>query len=827
VNATYRLQLRPEFGFDAAAGLADYLAALGVSHVYCSPYLQAARGSAHGYDVVDHSRVNVELGGAEAHDRLVAALAANGLGQVLDIVPNHMAVDAENAWWWDVLENGPASRFATHFDVDWDPPEARLRNTVLLPILGTHYGEALDAGEIRLVFSEGWFALRYADQALPVAPPSLDTVLALAAGALGSDELAFIGAALGRLPRATATDRVSVYERWRDAQVLRGELRRLCDENPDAATAITDVVDTINREPDALDALVERQNYRLAYWRTAGQDLDYRRFFDITSLVGLRVEDERVFADTHRKILEWVAGGVIGGLRIDHIDGLRDPKVYLERLRAEAGSAWLVVEKILAADEELPRAWPVDGTTGYDALNMVGGLFVDPAGERPLSDLYAELTGDARPFDEIAYDAKQQVLRDVLGADLNRLTHLFVQVAERHRRFRDYTRQDLREALREMLACFPVYRTYPGDGADTVAFAVKRAGDRRPDLDAALLELLAAVLVGAEDDPLVAELRLRFQQLAAPVMAKGVEDTAFYRYHRLIALNEVGGAPDRFGVSAEAFHRWAAGIAEQWPRTMTTLSTHDTKRSEDVRARLFVLSERPIEWGQFARRWVDGTLDGATQYLLLQSVVGAWPLPFDRAWSFAQKAIREAKVHTSWTDRHADYEDAVRAWLSARYADAEFVADAKRLVATIGPAGRVKAVAQKLVQLMMPGEPDIYQGCEIEDFSLVDPDNRRPVDFALRRQLLASGDDVLREREPKLLVVRVGLAARRRHRLGEGAAYTPLPTGPRTLGFVRGDRLAVAVPLRGARAEIDVELPLGDWRDLLPGLAVSLYERVD
>ncbi|MEA2692302.1 MAG: (1-_4)-alpha-D-glucan 1-alpha-D-glucosylmutase, partial [Acidobacteriota bacterium] len=560
--ATYRLQLHAGFGFAEAAAIAPYLRDLGVSHAYCSPYLQAAAGSTHGYDVIDPSRVNEELGGEEGHARFCQALGQAELGQVLDIVPNHMSIDPKggeqrNAWWWDVLENGPASRYAAYFDVDWDPPQARLRNTVLLPILGDHYGRVLEAGELRLVRAGGGFEIHYFEHRMPVAPRSLDSLLAEAARRRGSPDLAFIADALGRLPISTATDRESVLVRHRDKEVLRGQLARLCEERPEIAAAVDVMVAEVNADPDRLDALLDRQNYRPAFWRTAGRELDYRRFFDVHSLVGLRAEDERVFSDTHARILDWVARGVLDGLRVDHPDGLYDPKGYFERLRQRAPGAYVVAEKILEPGERLPADWPIEGTTGYDFLNLVNGLFVDPAGEGPLTDLAAEVSGESAAWPEIVRAKKHLVLEQLLASDVNRLAEVFLAVCERHRRHRDYTCFELRQALAEVAACFPVYRTYLRAREHAIREedilyineAIGTAQDRRSDLPADLFDFLRDLLALKVSGEVEAELALRFQQLTGPVMAKGVEDTAFYTFLRLTSLNEVGGDPGRFGVS--------------------------------------------------------------------------------------------------------------------------------------------------------------------------------------------------------------------------------------------------------------------------------------
>ena len=833
-RSTYRLQLRPGFGFDAAAGVADYLAALGVSHTYTSPYLQAAPGSTHGYDVVDHSRVNDELGGPGAHERFRRALSAAGLGQVVDIVPNHMAVGTpENAWWWDVLANGPSSRYASYFDVDWDPPESKLRNRVLLPILGDHYGRVIERGEVALDWEDdARFVVRYFEHLLPVAPRSVDDLLARAAASCGSDHLAFIAHSLSRLPRATVTEPVLREVRHRDTRVLWVQLARLAREDPGVRRAVADEVAALNADPDALDAVLDRQNYRLAFWRTAGRELDYRRFFDINTLVGLRVESAEVFADTHALVLRWLSTGAVDGVRIDHPDGLRDPRAYFELLRAGAPDAWIVVEKILEGDERLPASWPVDGTTGYEFCARVTRLLHDPRGEAPLDDLWVELVGDGASYPEVVHAAKQMILRDVLAADLTRLTQLFVAVAEQHRSWRDFTRHDLQEALAATAAAFPVYRTYvdvahgatPED-REVIDVAVGAAREQRDDLDPELFDFLRFVLVdGPVDSPgPVAELRMRFQQLTGPVMAKGAEDTAVYDFVRLVSLNEVGSDPSHFAVGVDEFHRAMADAALDRPRSMLTLSTHDTTRSEDVRARLALLSEIPGAWAEAVRRWferntrhrpvdVPGWPDPRMEYLLYQTLVGAHPLDADRAVAYMEKAAKEAKRNTSWVSPVAEYDEAPRRFVTDVLADEAFAADLAAVVEPLVDPGRVNSLAQKLIELTAPGVPDVYQGTELWDLSLVDPDNRRPVDFAARRHLLDEVAGLTPEQRwarrdeglPKLWVVHraLRLRAERPEWFADGAGYEPLA--------VSGDRAGhVVAYARGGAAVVVPRLPLG------------------
>jgi len=845
--ATYRLQLQPAFGFDDAAAVAGYLAELGVSHLYASPYLQAAAGSTHGYDVVDPTRVNVELGGAEAHQRMCRALGDAGLGQVLDVVPNHMAITGrENAWWWDVLENGPSSVYANYFDVDWDPPEAKLRNTVLLPVLGDHYGRVLEAGQLVLGREGGSFIVRYFDHDHPVAPRSIDSLLESAAARLppgpDRDGLESVAAALGRLPPSWATDTESVRERHRDKEVLRCRLEELCEEHGEVAAAVDAEVAAVNADLDRLDDLLDRQNYRLAFWRTAGRELDYRRFFDISHLVGLRVEDEEVFDDSHRLVLGWLEAGVLDGLRIDHPDGLADPQQYLARLAGAAPRAWVVVEKILEPGERL-RAWPVAGTTGYDFLNRVGGLFVDGDGEEAMSKAYAGFTGEPVDFEAVAAAKKRLALRQVLAADLNRLTELAVQICERHRRYRDYTRYELREVLAEVLASYPVYRTYVVAGAATVDdadvvgvdSAVGRAIEQRPDLDPELFAFVRDLLLLRIPGELEGRLAMGAQQLTGPVMAKGVEDTAFYTYNRLTSLNEVGGDPGRFGVTVAEFHSACLETAKDWPTAMSALSTHDTKRSEDVRARLALLSEMPERWAEIVARWSAHNarhrrppVDANVEWLLYQTLVGAWPLTVERAVAYMAKASKEAKVHTSWVDPVPEYDRALQGLVEAALDDATFVAEVEGVVSGLVGPGRVNALAQKLLQLTAPGVPDLYQGSELWDLSLVDPDNRRPVDFGLRRRLLGQlaslrpeevPEEVMDRADeglPKLLVVHRALAARRN--LGDLGAYRPLPAGDHVVAFERAAGLVTVVPrlVLGERwRDEEVELPEGRWHNLL------------
>jgi (1->4)-alpha-D-glucan 1-alpha-D-glucosylmutase len=855
-TGTYRVQLHADFGFDAAAEIADYLEALGISHLYSSPYLQAAPGSQHGYDVVDHHRVNEELGGAEAHDRFSKRLDACHLGQVLDIVPNHMAIGGRrNRYWWDVLENGASSRYASYFDIDWDSHEEKLRNKLLVPILGDHYGRVLTRGEVSIERNGGDFYVKYFDHELPAAPRSLPVILRLASGETGSDYLAFLADSLENLPAATATDSVSIAQRHRDKTIVNGLLDRLFAEVPFIAETLDSTLQQINKDPDRLHDFLEQQNFRLAYWRASEQDLGYRRFFDVNTLAGLRVEDPHVLSDSHALILKWLHEGILDGIRVDHPDGLRDPRLYFERLRAEAPGVWILGEKILEAGEKLRSEWPVDGTTGYDYLNQAGGLFVDSRNEEAFTKIYTEFAGDQPDYAAICRDKKHRVMRDLLGSDVNRLTSLFMDICEAHRDRRDYTRHDVIRAIRELVACFPVYRTYvvaerdeaTGDDIHYVNEALEAAKENRQELDAELFDFLADVLLLKVRGDLESEFIARFQQFCGPVMAKGVEDTVFYDFVRLISLNEVGGDPEVFGVEPEQFHRWCEERQKSHPRAMLASSTHDTKRSEDVRARISVLSEIPGLWKQAVERWAEATdkykrngcPDRNTEYFLYQTMLGAWPIGTDRLLPYMEKACREGKRHTNWLTPNEEFEAATRRFVELIYKDQKFLKDFEAFVATVIEPGRINALAQVLLKLTAPGIPDIYQGTELWDLSLVDPDNRRPVDYSLRRHLVAElphlkVDEVWQrvdEGLPKLWTAWHALRTRRQHMsaFGETEEYEPVyakgSKADHVVAFLRGGEVLVVVPrlpvkLGGDWAETTIDIPRGVWDNVLTEVCV-------
>jgi (1->4)-alpha-D-glucan 1-alpha-D-glucosylmutase len=785
-SSTYRLQLHAGFTFADAADVVPYVASLGVSHLYLSPILQAAPGSTHGYDVVDHAQVSRELGGEDGLLALAEVANQHGLGIIVDVVPNHMAIPTPaslNAALWDVLAKGPRSGFASWFDVAWQ----QHGRSLLMPVLGARIGKVLDAGELTLDSTGEQPLLRYHEHAFPVRA--------------GTEHL-------------------------------------------------------------PLPELVDRQWYRLAHWRVADEELNYRRFFTIGTLVALRVEDPDVFIATHRTLLRLHADGVVDGFRIDHIDGLADPQTYLANLADAAPDAYVVVEKILADDEQLPSTWACAGTTGYDALRRIQGVFVDPAGAEPMAALWAAAAApQRRDFADVADAAKREMLDTALRAEVARLTDLAHGICTDDITLRDVTRHRLEQALVEMLVAFPVYRAYvrPGEPADAAATAildrvVTDAAARRPDLGEELdvLRALALGEHGADAGGPRAEYVVRFQQTCGPVMAKGVEDTAFYRWHRLSALNEVGGEPARFSVLPDDVHAWATRRVGEAPLAMNALSTHDTKRSEDVRARQLVLSEVTEQWraasaalGQVAAAHAAsfGWHDAETEVLLWQTAVGAWPIDRDRLGTYLQKATREARLHTSWTQVDEAYEQGLDALVAALLDDASFRDEVGKVLAVIDRAARAVTLGQKALHLLLPGVPDVYQGCETVERSLVDPDNRRPVDYDARRARLARLDEGTPPADlddEKLLVTAAALRLRRQRpdvfgAPADGGGYAPLPaTTTHVFGFVRGaaerlgDQVAVLVTRRwveladrGGWQDDQVVLPEGAWQDLLTGREVA------
>ncbi len=772
--STYRLQLQPGFGFAAAAASAGYLAELGVSHVYLSPILQATPGSRHGYDVIDHSRISADLGGETAFRDMVRTFRTAGLGVVVDIVPNHMAIpvpESLNRPLWSVLRDGPDAETASWFDVDWTAEDGRL----LLPVLGGPLADCLgDISTAELITGAATEpVLRYFDHVFPVRP--------------GSEGL-------------------------------------------------------------PLADLLAAQYYRLADWRLAATELNWRRFFDISSLIAVRVEDPEVFEATHALILGLVAEGLIDGLRVDHPDGLAEPRGYLARLAERTGGRWVCTEKILSGDERLPAGWPCAGTTGYDSLGAVGGLFLDPAGEQPLATGYVGFTGGPARFAGVAEAAKRAEAAQALAAEVARLARLIRETTHPalagHAELAGHSGADLAAVLTELLTAMPVYRAYvvlgepvPPESAAILGQAAAAARERLPTH---LHPLLAAVTELAQTGP--APFIILFQQVCGPVMAKGVEDTAFYRWSRLAALNEVGGDPDRFSWTPAEFHRFAARLAQDWPGTLTTLSTHDTKRQEDVRARLAVLAEIPQAWLAEVTRWHDRAAalasglapDPDTEYLMWQTLAGAWPLDRERLTAYLVKAMREAKTRTSWTDPDLDYEAMVLSLAEQVLDDDELTSALAGFVAALGEDARANSLGMKLVQLTMPGVPDTYQGCELAGLALVDPDNRQPADFSRAGELLSAqragrlpaGLDA-----EKLLVTSAALRLRRAHPDWFTAGYQPLaaegPAAAHAVAFARGQAVTVAtrrpagLRRRGGWAGTVLPLPAGPYRDLLTGATLT------
>ncbi|MEO6922448.1 MAG: malto-oligosyltrehalose synthase [Bryocella sp.] len=858
--STYRLQLHKGFTFAQAAAIAPYLSALGISHAYCSPYLQAAPGSMHGYDVVDHQHVNTELGGEEGHELFCRALGENGLGQVLDIVPNHMSLAEQNRYWWDVLESGASSRYASFFDIDWNSDEDRLRGKVLVPILSGQYGRVLEEGGIRIARQGHRFRVEAAGQSLPAAPESIYVILTKAQTFLRNDTLGFLADSYSRLPLPEFWDRRLALARHRDKIVLHDLLERLCKEEADVCDAIDKALEAINANADALDAFLSRQYYRLAYWKTADQQLGYRRFFDVNTLVGLHMEREHVFEETHALIGKWLRSGLLDGVRIDHPDGLRDPVEYFRRLRRTAPEAWIVGEKILEPGELLRDDWPIAGTTGYDFLNAALSVLVRPEGVRALGRAYGKFTAELMHYPTIAHDKKLTVTQESLGSDVNRLTNILVSLCESHREYRDFTRAEIRRSIREVASCFSVYRTYVVPSRDeindedrgVIACAVQCAKDNRADIDGALFDFMHSILTLETRGEKETEFVCRFQQFTSPVMAKGVEDTAFYCYNRLTAMNEVGGNLECDGLTLEQFHDYNSVMQRTHPRTMTTLSTHDTKRSDDVRARLVVLSEVHQDflrsaklWSKRNRQYRTGEYpDRGTEWFLYQTLIGAWPLDADRVKAYMQKAMREAKLHTSWTVNNDRYETAVANFVDGIITDQEFVADIESFVSNILYAGRVNSLVQTLLKYTSPGVPDLYQGSELWDLSLVDPDNRRPVDYDFRSRCLnemSSMDahavmDRMDDGLPKLWIIHHALHLRKQHRdwFDEAADYTPLRAhgakADHIIAYARGHNLVTVAPrfivtLKDSWDDTHLTLPTsGAWTNELTGESVGSGE---
>ncbi|WP_338661361.1 malto-oligosyltrehalose synthase [Pararoseomonas sp. SCSIO 73927] len=789
-RATARLQFHKDFPIDAAVPLVPYFARLGISHLYASPLLKARPGSTHGYDIVDPDRINPELGGEEALERLVAALRAHDMGLILDIVPNHMGVGgADNGWWLDVLEWGPKSPYAKFFDIDWNPPDPALNDRMLAPFLGAPYGTVLESGDLALHFEpeSGKIYAEYFEHRFPLAPRSYAELLS------ATDEPQLAG--LAQVFRALAVE--GEPEAIRAAAGLALDMLRHHAETPEGRAQIDAVIAAYDPKDEAgrarLHALLEAQNYRLAWWRAATDEINWRRFFDVTSLGGLQQERPQVFEATHRLILKLYADGMIDGVRVDHVDGMADPRGYCRKLRrrlealtprrpaaAPKGHPLLLIEKILAPHEKLRLDWMVDGTTGYNFMDEVSGVLHDPAGGEPLAATWYAMTGRSADFGEEAREARRQILRYNLASELNTTTVALRRIAMRDLATRDFTLTGIRRALTEVLVHFPAYRSYLGlagrSEADRRLLDWAIAGARRTirETDRPLLDLLDSWLGGDPPRALPHGQRrerqraaIRFQQLSAPVAAKSVEDTSFYRYGRLISRNEVGSEPSHFAETPAAFHSDCRDRARFFPNEMLATATHDTKRGEDTRARLAVISEMPEEWAATLTRWtrlnavlrkeVDGepAPDATDEIMLYQSLIGAWPLDLDpaddeglealvkRLAAWQEKALREGKRRSEWAVPNEPYEAACRDFLTAMLGKdrpSRLREEVAALVGRLAPAGASNSLAQTLIRCTSPGIPDLYQGTEFWDFSLVDPDNRRPVDFPAREAALEAGE---------------------------------------------------------------------------------------
>ena len=799
-RATYRLQLHREFRFSDAATIVPYLAQLGVSHLYLSPILKARAGSLHGYDVVDHGQLNPELGTEADFDALVEAAHGHGLGLILDVVPNHMAIFGDdNAWWLDVLENGPAARHAHYFDIDWRPIRASMRDRLLVPVLGEPLGVVLDRGDLRVQFDAqaGSFSVRYYEHRFPVDPREYPRVFATGTNRLEAtlpaddadrQDFESLVAAFGRLPPREDTSEEARAERYRDGEVNKRRLVRLCErsapvrEHVEACVAAFNDVNAQTHQPGALAELLDAQVWRLSYWRVAVDEINYRRFFDVNQLAALRMDDPEVFEATHALILGLIERGALDGLRIDHPDGLYEPREYFDRLqrrfRTEPSDVstplYVVAEKILAGHERLQEDWAVHGTTGYDFAGVVTAWLIDGTAESALDRSYASFTGRRESLGTIEHDAKRGVMQNSLAAEIGVLATQLDRIAQLDLRTADFTRNALREAIIEVIANFPVYRTYVSargtseDDRRHVEWATNVARKRSRAGDLSVFDFLRDVLLGdaAAGRPeshghAMLEFAMKFQQVTSPVMAKSVEDTAFYIYNRLVALNEVGAQPDRFGAGTGALHQANLEHARRWPHTMLLSTSHDTKRSGDVRARLAVLSEMPDLWRKHLGRWnrlnrsKRGLVDGRPapsrndEYLIYQTLLGIWPtqtnadeLPAtlqQRLEQYVIKAAREAKVDTSWMNPNEAYEAVLVEFVGRlldRPAHNAFLKDFRSLAANVAWFGLLNSVAQTVLKLTCPGIPDVYQGTEFFAFSLVDPDNRRPVDYPARQAAL-------------------------------------------------------------------------------------------
>jgi (1->4)-alpha-D-glucan 1-alpha-D-glucosylmutase len=906
---TYRLQFNRWFTFAQAREIVPYLHALGVSDVYASPYFQASPESMHGYDITDHNQLNAAIGSREEYDAWIAELHGHGMGQVLDFVPNHMGVmQSGNKWWMDVLENGPSSMYAPYFDIDWQPLKSDLRDKVLLPILTDQYGRVLERGEFQVRFEEGAFYLAYRNQKLPIAPGTYRYILELALENLADykdedfyAEFQSILTALEYLPRRTETDPEKIAERTREKEIVKRRLERRCQEAPQVQRAIEKALAQINGRPgdprsfDKLDELLNAQSYRLAFWRVAAEEINYRRFFDVNDLAAIRMELPEVFEAAHQLVLDLVRTGAVTGLRIDHPDGLYLPKEYLETLQHRSARAlglllpkdgraiYMIVEKILTSAEKLRSDWPVHGTTGYDFANQLAGVLVDTSAEAAITRTFHRFIGHTMHSGHLVYAKKRLVTRIALANEVEVLGTMLDRLSEKNRWYRDFTFEALARAVRETIACFPVYRTYlaPGqpvseEDRQVIERAIAAAKRRNPAIEESIFNFLRDILLFRFPENLDTQSReehmhfvLKFQQCTGPIMAKGLEDTVFYIYNRLAALNEVGGEPQQFGLSVDAFHQRNFDRHRNWSATLLATSTHDTKRSQDVRARMVAISEIPDVWRRSLAKWRTANRrwkktvneaeapDSNEEYLLYQTLLGTWPVGNDgvpeqkvggeyieRIQAYMTKALNEAKLNTSWIQPNEEWLAASRDFV-AKILDPgpknKFLPIFLPVAETIGRLGAINSLAQTLLKLTSPGVPDIYQGNEIWDFSLVDPDNRRPVDYKVRAEMLSclstkSPEDLLRnwpDGRIKMFLTQQTLRFRNEHvDLFRSGNYLPLPaTGAFAdccIAFARqlnGQWIIAVAPRLSSRVGFP---PIGGrWKDTAVELPENLsLERV-
>ncbi|MHB9027581.1 MAG: malto-oligosyltrehalose synthase [Candidatus Latescibacterota bacterium] len=881
MNSSYRLQFTPSFGFRDAVEVVPYLSELGIGSVYASPVFRAAKGSTHGYNVIDQNAINPEYGGEDGFESLSGTVREHGLGWIQDIVPNHMAFNSENSMLMEVLESGENSEYYFFFDIDWDSPREGLKGRLLTPFLGKFYGESLEEREIQLKYDQDGFTANYFDYSFPLKLESYTGIISYGLnrlrkklGRTSPEFLKLLGTlyVLQNLPSGE-----SLAERKDQVQFVKQMLWELYTASEDIREYIDENITAFNGEkgkPESfnkLDRLLSAQHFRLAYWKVATWEINYKRFFTINELIALRSESERVFEVTHAYILRLVREGKFTGLRVDHIDGLFDPGGYLHKLREKAGEVSLFVEKILDLDEELPRNWPVQGTTGYDFLNHVNEVFCDSRNEPAMDRIYARFTGITESYRHLEYEKKKLIIESHMIGDIDNLASFMKKVSSSYRHSYDITLNNLEQAIIEVMARYPVYRTYIGyDDArpaeDGYARqAVKAAAEDNPEL-AYELDFIERFLLLQYDDTVTRENQelwkqvvQRFEQFTVPLMAKGVEDTVLYNYNRLLSLNEVGGNPYRFGISPEVFHAYNQRMAEHWPGCMNATSTHDTKRGEDVRARLNVLSEIPHEWEERAGAWKDMNAglkkrvggrdipDGNEEYFLYQTLVGAFPFEEgeypsfrDRMREYIRKSSREEKVYTQWIEPDTAYENAFIAFMDSLLDPSEnnaFLKDFLPFQRRVAWYGMLNSLSQVLLKITAPGFPDFYQGTELWDLTLVDPDNRRPVDYGKRRSLLqgiaSRSNDIpalipelfgsKEDGRVKLFLIHQALKARNTNaELFTGGAYIPLESAGKQrqhcIAFARqreGNWSIALVPRLVTDLGEEEQLPLGNdvWGD--------------